>query len=424
MSHDVCFCYNKLDKDFVEELAHRLKDRHVDVWWDQSFKGGDDWIKVLEEIIPTCRIAVVFFGRNGLGEWQTREVKVLVQRSRRIIPVFLPTAPPHQELSPFLSEFHAIDFRDGSKESSLNKLHAGILGALNPSQENIVKHFDAVNKRMSAVDERVSAIDSHVGAVDERVSAIDGRVSTVDKMVAGENSKLKSALAAAIALAIVSLIVAASAIAIYDSQARKMRGVEDELRTSERSWQATFEQREDKARREREAQLRHDQREAESLRVERAAQSLHDQTMVRIGQLLGTAHGLTRDVGDNDILEGWRRQYHDGLLEMLVTLSTQSIDETQAVRDRVLFGLGLEWGFVRGIEEKLKPPNDLPGRIQGLLEEAAKDIALVTGRGMTFAPIERNAKLFDQMSDRVNVAKRELELPLPEPAARGDDERK
>lgn len=130
---DVFLSHNRKDLSAVERLGSELKARGLDVWLDKwQLEPGRPWQEALEEVIETAKAAVVLVGKDGLGPWQNREMRVLlsafVDRQLRVIPVLLPGAKKKPRLPLFLSQLTWVDFRGGVTPEGLDELEWGITG--------------------------------------------------------------------------------------------------------------------------------------------------------------------------------------------------------------------------------------------------------------------------------------------------------
>jgi WD40 repeat protein len=115
---DVFFGYNSKDREAVMSVfkALRRRKRQLKIFLDQEFLGpGDVWQPVLEEVLLSCRAAVVFLGPNGAGRWQSFEIQVAIDRQTRdqnflLIPVLLPGVEAPEALS---ARYTFLDLRAG-----------------------------------------------------------------------------------------------------------------------------------------------------------------------------------------------------------------------------------------------------------------------------------------------------------------------
>jgi hypothetical protein len=119
-------------------LAKRLEDEaglrpFLDKW---HLIPGDPWQEGLEEALDASRTFAVFLGPNGVGPWENEEMRVALDervsdRSRRVIPVLLPSADPKDDklLPRFLRRLTWVDFRNGLNDAvAFARLIAGIQG--------------------------------------------------------------------------------------------------------------------------------------------------------------------------------------------------------------------------------------------------------------------------------------------------------
>ena len=130
---DVFLSHNSKDKPTVIALAKRLETAGVKVWLDAwELRPGHPWQDALEEIIASTRSAAVLVGQDGMGPWENREMRALlnqfVRRGLPVIPVLLPDCPQQPELPLLLQEFTWVDCRKGKEEEGFHRLVWGITG--------------------------------------------------------------------------------------------------------------------------------------------------------------------------------------------------------------------------------------------------------------------------------------------------------
>jgi len=130
---DVFLSHNSRDKPAVEEVAARLRDRGLRVWLDKDeLRPGLPWQEGLEEGVRASRSVAVFVGKDGMGAWQTPEMRAFLARSRRegipVIPVLLPGCPESPQLDLFLEAMTWVDLRQGLTDEGLARLAWGITG--------------------------------------------------------------------------------------------------------------------------------------------------------------------------------------------------------------------------------------------------------------------------------------------------------
>jgi GTPase SAR1 family protein len=114
--YDVFLCYNSRDRQVVEQIASRLKEKKVRPWLDSwDLRPGDRWLDKLAEIIGSVKAAAVFVGPHQTGQYQNLEIPAVIRQSIksgiRVIPVILPEAESEPRWSTFLEDFHRVDFR-------------------------------------------------------------------------------------------------------------------------------------------------------------------------------------------------------------------------------------------------------------------------------------------------------------------------
>lgn len=96
MLYDVFICHASEDKnDFVRPLAHKLKEKHLEVWYDEfSLKVGDSLRRSIDIGLSKSRYGIVVLSRNFFKkEWPQWELDGLVSRqnnskSNLILPIW------------------------------------------------------------------------------------------------------------------------------------------------------------------------------------------------------------------------------------------------------------------------------------------------------------------------------------------------
>ena len=72
----VFLSHNSKDKPAVRELAKKLDNEGIHVWFDEwELVPGLCWQQALESVIETTSAAAVFVGKDGIGPWQGFEVR-------------------------------------------------------------------------------------------------------------------------------------------------------------------------------------------------------------------------------------------------------------------------------------------------------------------------------------------------------------
>jgi len=114
--YDVFMCYNAEDREGVERLASRLKDRGVLPWLDRwDLKPGMPWQFAMEERAREIKSLAICVGPHGLAPWEDREIRAVistaVQREIPVIPVLLPGVHDLHDAPVFLREFQTVAFK-------------------------------------------------------------------------------------------------------------------------------------------------------------------------------------------------------------------------------------------------------------------------------------------------------------------------
>jgi hypothetical protein len=130
---DVFLCHNSLDKPNVKRLAKKLKQRKMEYWLDlEQLIPGQPWQEALEKAMQRIKAVLVLIGKDGLGPWQKREMRIFisefVDRGCHVIPVLLPGAPDIPNLPLFLKEHQWVDLRKGLTKEGIDQIVWGITG--------------------------------------------------------------------------------------------------------------------------------------------------------------------------------------------------------------------------------------------------------------------------------------------------------
>ena len=134
---DVFLSYSRRDDEAVTCIAETLRDSGLRVWFDKwELRPGLSWMQGIEEGIKQSQATAVFIGPEGMGDWETPEMRISidsqVKTNRPVIPVILPGCPPNieEKLSSFLKSNTWVDFsrRRLDDEQVIKKLRWGITG--------------------------------------------------------------------------------------------------------------------------------------------------------------------------------------------------------------------------------------------------------------------------------------------------------
>ena len=94
---------------------------------------GHPWQAAIEKVIETVRSSAVLVGKDGLGPWESEEMRMLlsqkVKRGLPVIPVLLPGCSDVSALPLPLQEVTYVDLREGGiGEDGVDRLTWGITG--------------------------------------------------------------------------------------------------------------------------------------------------------------------------------------------------------------------------------------------------------------------------------------------------------
>jgi WD40 repeat protein len=139
----VFISYSSQDRGPVSEIARKLKEAGIDVWFDiWNLKPGDDWMTGLENGLRECTCCAIFFGPSGTGPWHSQEIRASINRAARardgdfrVIPVLLPggSMSAQQDVPDFLALRVWVEFHKGAEdEEAFESLKWGISGQGGP----------------------------------------------------------------------------------------------------------------------------------------------------------------------------------------------------------------------------------------------------------------------------------------------------
>ncbi|MBW4718052.1 toll/interleukin-1 receptor domain-containing protein [Saccharothrix obliqua] len=131
---DVFMAHHSVDKPAVRELCDLLRRHGVHPWLDVEQVRPGTWFQdVIAAAIRTARTAAVCVGPNGVGGWQSLEVRTFVERCVSegvpVIPVLLPGVAEVPAGLPFLRQLDAVRFERSVREAEpLRRLLWGVTG--------------------------------------------------------------------------------------------------------------------------------------------------------------------------------------------------------------------------------------------------------------------------------------------------------
>lgn len=135
--YDIFLAYSRADGPMVEELARKLLDSGINLFFDRwDLIPGEPWQEAIEEALEKSRNCAVFLGPGGIGPWQNEEIRHFLdyrtkRRNVRVIPVLLPGSfePGREDLPSSLRRLTWVDFRTGlNGQEAFHHLISGIEG--------------------------------------------------------------------------------------------------------------------------------------------------------------------------------------------------------------------------------------------------------------------------------------------------------
>jgi len=111
LEYDAFLSYNHKDKTQVKEIANRLKEQKLNIFFDQYVKSGSSWPKELESAIGSAKVLLVFVGKSGMGENHENEVIYARNNKKRnipIIPILLKDFPSSMSTPLILARYNRV----------------------------------------------------------------------------------------------------------------------------------------------------------------------------------------------------------------------------------------------------------------------------------------------------------------------------
>jgi len=131
---DVFLAHNSQDKPQVRKIAQELKRRNLNPWLDEEqIPPGRPFQDEIQKAIPLVKSAAIFLGLQGLGRWESWELRALIslciKNNMSVIPILLPGISSLPEHLLFLEQFRWVEFAQGIDDASaLDLLEWGITG--------------------------------------------------------------------------------------------------------------------------------------------------------------------------------------------------------------------------------------------------------------------------------------------------------
>jgi WD40 repeat protein len=163
MRYDVFLSYNSGDRAVVRNVARRLREARVRVWFDEdSSTRGGDWQDDLSAGLRDSGACAIFIGAQKMSGWVDREMKVALDRETkdrgfRVFPVLLPEAGPvfhASQLPPFLSTKQWVNLRDGPESArAMQSLVNAIHGVASPERGTVANPGECPYRGLKAFEE-------------------------------------------------------------------------------------------------------------------------------------------------------------------------------------------------------------------------------------------------------------------------------
>lgn len=142
MQYDVFICHASEDKkDFVRPLAEKLRQQHLDVWYDEfSLKIGDSLTQKIDEGLSKSRYGIVVLSQNFFKKpWAKRELngltlREMVEKKDLILPIWHRVdVQDVMQYSPPLA-----DKKAGSSSDGINALIRDLTKIIKPDESPLI----------------------------------------------------------------------------------------------------------------------------------------------------------------------------------------------------------------------------------------------------------------------------------------------
>jgi len=142
MQYDVFICHASEDKrDFVRPLAEKLRQQHIEVWYDEfSLSIGDSLTQKIDEGLSKSRFGIVVLSPNFFKKpWAKRELngltmREMVEKRNLILPIWhRVTVQDVMEYSPPLA-----DKKAGSSSDGINTLIRDLVKKIKPDESPLI----------------------------------------------------------------------------------------------------------------------------------------------------------------------------------------------------------------------------------------------------------------------------------------------
>lgn len=124
----VFLSYSRLDKEFADQLTHRLQERGIAMWLDRfDIRGGADWQATIRDAIVGSQALVLILSPNCAGSDNVAdEISIAKSHKRPIVPVVFMTCEIPSAIELPLTRLQRIDFPALGFEEGLKCLVAAL----------------------------------------------------------------------------------------------------------------------------------------------------------------------------------------------------------------------------------------------------------------------------------------------------------
>lgn len=150
MEYDVFICHASEDKDdFVRPLAEKLRQHHIDVWYDEfSLSIGDSLTQKIDEGLSKSKYGIVVLSPNFFNKpWTKRELSGLTSREMLegkniILPIW------HRVDAKDVVKYSAplADKKAGSSGDGINSLIRDLIKKIKPDESPLIVARDYLSK--------------------------------------------------------------------------------------------------------------------------------------------------------------------------------------------------------------------------------------------------------------------------------------
>lgn len=123
----VFLAYNSQDRLCVKAAYDRFCSHKIEPWYDEAeLVGGDALFEVIESALESCRVAMIFIGKNDFGRFQKSIelptlLNLMLNKQLRIIPVLMDGLT--EPTSPLLQSFKWVSYDEAVTDDWIRGFH-------------------------------------------------------------------------------------------------------------------------------------------------------------------------------------------------------------------------------------------------------------------------------------------------------------